>query len=217
MLVSDVESITGLSKKSIRYYEEVGLVHPTRNTENDYRIYSLEDIEKLKRIKFLRELNVSIHDMQLLDSGNLTLIDCMYDRIKKIEAEEEKFKKIRNMCVEISRSNDTFSTIEIEKYFRQMNILNKEGFTMRSVCIDHSKKIRGAVLSSLFFSIFFVFMIFMIFMISYFQFKYSQKISWFIYFILIFLFLFPVISIVYNLIVRIREIKGGEEDEASKY
>ena len=60
-------------------------------------------------------------------------------------------------------------------------------------------------------------MIFMIFMISYFQFKYSQKISWFIYFILIFLFLFPVISIVYNLIVRIREIKGGEEDEASKY
>ena len=75
MLVSDVESITGLSKKSIRYYEEVGLVHPTRNTENDYRIYSLEDIEKLKRIKFLRELNVSIHDMQLLDSGNLTLID----------------------------------------------------------------------------------------------------------------------------------------------
>lgn len=214
MLVSDVESITGLSKKSIRYYEEVGLVHPTRNTENDYRIYSLEDIEKLKRIKFLRELNVSIHDMQLLDSGSLTLMDCMYDRIKKIEAEEEKFKKIRNMCVEISRSNATFSTIEIEKYFRQMNILNKEGFTMRSVCIDHSKKICGAVLSSLFFSIFFVFMIFMI---SYFQFKYSQKISWFIYFILIFLFLFSVISIVYNLIVRIREIKGGEEDEASKY
>ena len=128
MLVSDVESITGLSKKSIRYYEEVGLVHPTRNTENDYRIYSLEDIEKLKRIKFLRELNVSIHDMQLLDSGSLTLMDCMYDRIKKIEAEEEKFKKIRNMCVEISRSNATFSTIEIEKYFRQMNILNKEGF-----------------------------------------------------------------------------------------
>ena len=57
MLVSDVESITGLSKKSIRYYEEVGLVHPTRNTENDYRIYSLEDIEKLKKYLLVTKEN----------------------------------------------------------------------------------------------------------------------------------------------------------------
>ena len=54
-------------------------------------------------------------------------------------------------------------------------------------------------------------------MISYFQFTESSKIPWLIYFFIMGIFGFPVIGIVYNLIIRIREIQGGEEDEASKY
>lgn len=40
---------------------------------------------------------------------------------------------------------------------------------------------------------------------------------WIIYSFIIFILIIPVISIVYNLVIRIKEIKGGEEDEASKY
>ena len=88
MFINEVEHIVGLSKKSIRYYEENGLLNPKRNKNNDYRIYSKEDIEKLKVIKFLRELNVPIRELKLLNEGNLTLQDCMKERIKKIESEE---------------------------------------------------------------------------------------------------------------------------------
>ena len=83
MFINEVEHIVGLSKKSIRYYEENGLLNPKRNKNNDYRIYSKEDIEKLKVIKFLRELNVPIRELKLLNEGNLTLQDCMKERIKK--------------------------------------------------------------------------------------------------------------------------------------
>ena len=57
MNIHEVEHLIGLSKKSIRYYEEHGLLKPKRNQENDYLIYQEEDIKKLKVIKFLRELD----------------------------------------------------------------------------------------------------------------------------------------------------------------
>lgn len=214
MNIQEVSHLVGLSKKSIRYYEENGLLKPKRNRENDYRVYDQEEIQKLKVIKFLRELNVPIHDLRLLQEKKLTLAECMRERIRKIEFEEKKFSQVKEMCLEICDSSDTFENIDITKYFQEMNTLNKEGFTMRNVHTKKSKKIREAVVSSLVFSSFFLFLVGIL---SYFQFTEVDKIPWIIYIFLILLFLFPVVGIVYNLVIRIHEIQGGEEDEASKY
>lgn len=214
MLINEVENIVGLSKKSIRFYEDSGLLTPGRNSENDYRIYGKEDIEKLKVIKFLRELGVPIKDLQALNNNTLSLNDCLQDRIHKIDDEQENYYKIKSMCEEIIRTNDDFQNIDITKYFQQVNILNKEGFTMRDVKTNKSKKIIGAITSSIIFSAFFIAIVCMM---SYFQFTEEDKMPWIVYGILAFLFSFPVIGIVYNLVVRIKEILGGEEDEASKY
>lgn len=214
MLVSEVEILTGLSKKSIRYYEEMGLVKPNRNKENDYRLYNEEDLKKLKIIKFLRELDVPIKDIKLLSEDKLSLKECMKDRIYKIQQEEENYQRIKSMCEEISKSNETFSKINIEKYFREIKILNKEGFTMRNTKTNRGQKIRGACLSSIIFSAFFIFILGII---SYFQFTEVEKIPWILYGFLVLIFIFPIISISYNLVIRIKEINGGEEDEASKY
>ena len=45
-----------LTKRTLRYYEEVGLLLPTERTEGNYRRYNEEDIQKLERIKNLRDL-----------------------------------------------------------------------------------------------------------------------------------------------------------------
>lgn len=214
MFINEVEHIVGLSKKSIRYYEENGLLTPKRDNNNRYRIYTEEDIKKLKIIKFLRELDIPIRDLKLLNEGKLSLEDCMTDRIKKIEAEESNYESIKNMCEEIIRKKDTFERIDITKYFLQMNTLNKEGFTMRDIKSNKLKKIVGACCSS---SIFIIFFIFLIGIMSYFQFTESSKMPWIVYIFLTFLLLIPPIGIIYNLIARIKEINKGEEDEASKY
>ena len=72
MLINEVESITKLSKKSIRYYEQLGLITPKRD-DNDYRIYDEENIKELKTIKFLRELNVSVNDIKKLKNNEISL------------------------------------------------------------------------------------------------------------------------------------------------
>ncbi len=214
MLINEVQSKVGLSKKSIRYYEDEGLLNPKRNMLNDYRIYDEEDIRILRIIKFLRELGVPVHEIKLLKEGQLTLEKCMQDRLKKIEEYEKDYKKIKNMCLELSHTQEEYMDIDVNKYLEQVNILNKKGFTMREVKTNKSKKIWGAIISSFLYSVFFIFIIAII---SYFQFTESVKIPWILYSFLIFILSILIVSIVANLVVRILEIKGGEEDEASKY
>lgn len=214
MLVGEVEHTIGLSKKSIRYYEENGLLKPKRNKDNDYRIYDEEDINQLKKIKFLRELGVPIKELQELAKGNLSLNECLKDRIHKINIEIEKFKRVESMCQEISISNLDFKNIDIDQYLKKINVLNKEGFTMRDIKTKKKHKVLGAILSSVFFSLFFIGFLLLF---SYIQFTEAEKIPWIIYFFLIGIFGIPVICIIINLVSRLKEINGGEEDEASKY
>lgn len=54
--IDQVAAQTGLTKRTLRYYEEVGLLPPTGRTEGNYRRYSDEDIHRLEHIKKLRDL-----------------------------------------------------------------------------------------------------------------------------------------------------------------
>jgi len=54
--IEQVATRTELTKRTLRYYEEVGLLPPTGRTEGNYRRYSEADISRLERIKNLRDL-----------------------------------------------------------------------------------------------------------------------------------------------------------------
>src|SRR5438093_10460403 len=54
--IEQVSARTGLTKRTLRYYEEVGLLPPTDRTEGNYRRYTESDIQRLERIKKLRDL-----------------------------------------------------------------------------------------------------------------------------------------------------------------
>lgn len=214
MFINEVCHVVGLTKKSIRYYEENGLLNPKRSADNDYRIYSKEDVEKLKKIKFLRELNVSIRELKMLEEKEITLSSVMKDRIEYIKNEEAKFIKVSEMCKSIIDSEATYEDVDIKEFFHSMNTLNKEGFTMRDVRSNKVKKIMGAIFSSILFSSFFIFIVGMM---TYFQFTEDANMPWIIYLVLLTIFSLPIIGMISNLIARIIEINGGEEDEASKY
>ena len=68
--IEQVAAQTGLTKRTLRYYEEMGLLPPTGRTEGNYRRYSEEDIQRLERIKKLRDLlGFSLADIrELLDA-----------------------------------------------------------------------------------------------------------------------------------------------------
>ncbi|RCW73156.1 MerR family transcriptional regulator [Saliterribacillus persicus] len=57
--ISVVEELTQLSGRQIRYYEEQGLISPERN-EGNRRLFSFNDIDRLKKIKELIDQGINI-------------------------------------------------------------------------------------------------------------------------------------------------------------
>ncbi|HZC06322.1 MAG TPA: MerR family transcriptional regulator [Ktedonobacterales bacterium] len=54
--IDEVARRTGLTKRALRYYEELGLLEPAQRSEGNYRLYSESDIQTLERIKAMRDL-----------------------------------------------------------------------------------------------------------------------------------------------------------------
>jgi len=54
--IEEVAERLGMTKRTLRYYEERGLLSPAARTEGGYRLYSNADIQRLERIKELRDL-----------------------------------------------------------------------------------------------------------------------------------------------------------------
>lgn len=58
--VKDVSDITGISIRTLRYYDEIGLLKPTKLTEPGYRLYDNKALEQLQEIMFFRELEIPL-------------------------------------------------------------------------------------------------------------------------------------------------------------
>src|SRR5579859_7811555 len=53
--IQEVSDEVGLTARSIRYYEEIGLLKPAARSEGSYRLYDADDVERLRLIKALRD------------------------------------------------------------------------------------------------------------------------------------------------------------------
>lgn len=73
--IGEVVERTGLSHRTIRYYEEMGLVTPSGRTAGGFRLYSVADIDRLLVIKPMKPLGFTVDDMRQLLEALDTLAD----------------------------------------------------------------------------------------------------------------------------------------------
>lgn len=63
MTIGAVARLTKISEKTIRFYEEAGVLPPTERTEGGYRLYTSGDVRRLRLIRRARRLGVSLRDI----------------------------------------------------------------------------------------------------------------------------------------------------------
>ena len=68
--VKDVSELTGISIRTLRYYDEINLLKPAKVTEAGYRLYDEDSLKKLRQIMFLREMDVSLSDIKVFMKGS---------------------------------------------------------------------------------------------------------------------------------------------------
>ena len=211
MRINKVEELVGITKKNIRFYEEKGLLNPSRNTENGYREYSEEDVEILQKIKLLRQLSVPIEEILKLQQGYLTLEDCMRRHIIALDREEENVKQKKSICKQLEMSGEQLVGLDTEKYLSFMKEKEKEGVKFMNVG-EIDKRRRAPVIAA---AVMIVWMVVLIGVLLW-----AAKVDPIPLPFLIVIIVIPVAVIVGVLLAlkeRMKQIEGGEEDAARKY
>ncbi len=111
--IGEISRLTNLSQRTIRYYEEIGLLHSVRRIENGKRVYTDEDIRRLKFINRLKMLGLSLAEMVALEKIYRTqrnnrevipkLVDLLDERVRQID---ERVHQLSSLKREIREYQD---------------------------------------------------------------------------------------------------------------
>lgn len=97
MKIGELEARSGASRHTLRYYEQIGLISPLRQT-NNYRVYTVQTLQDLDFIQRAQSMGFSLGEIgEILDAQRNKLIDCA-DGAKLIEKKMAEIKqKIANL------------------------------------------------------------------------------------------------------------------------
>ena len=127
MTIKEVEERTGLTRSSIRFYEKEKLVEPTRNDKNGYRDYSESDVENIKKIAYLRTLEISIEDIRSIMAGQVSLTEIIEKQAAALQTQIESLNRVRTMCERmLEDGNISFDELQVEKYVADLETYWKD-------------------------------------------------------------------------------------------
>lgn len=216
MKINEVEERVGITKRNIRYYEKEGLLSPGRNNENGYRDYHEEDVSELKRIKLLRKLDVPMEEIRRMQQGSLTLEDAVRRHMIVLERQQANLETMKILCRKLLEGGEQLPGLDADSYLAEMERMEEEGARFVNI---KKKDTLSRYLGPLAAALVFVALMggVMALLVWGFTVDPAEAPP-----LPLFLFLagIPVVlmlGVLVALAQRIRQIKGGEEDAASKY
>lgn len=94
-MVHEVSKLIGVSKRTLQYYDEIGLLSPTEYTESGYRLYDDIAMKKLWKILLLKELGYQLNDIKkILDDLDFDLRDWIEKHIKILTKKKERLENL---------------------------------------------------------------------------------------------------------------------------
>lgn len=99
LFIGDLSKRTDVPVKTIRYYEDFGILDKTKRTESDYRVYGQKDVDKLLFIKKAKELGLKLSEIKEIiyrAEEGLQPCCCLVRNLftNKIKEYEEKIKEL---------------------------------------------------------------------------------------------------------------------------
>lgn len=149
MKTNEVAKLTGITVRTLQYYDKIGLLQPKKDAENGYRIYQEKDLAVLQQILFFRELDFPLADIQKI------LKDPEYDKQDALIHQKELLIKKRdrlNRLIDLVESNiegathmnfEAFDTSEIDHYKEDYKQEVKERWGKKDAYQEYNKKTKN--------------------------------------------------------------------------
>ena len=115
---SELAKLSGVSSRTLRYYDEIDLLKPNKISDNGYRIYSNNELDKLQLILFYRELGVPLEEIKMLisssDFDETLVLEKHLVALKQKKCEIEKI--IQNLTQTIKSQKEGIKMSNNEKF-----------------------------------------------------------------------------------------------------
>ncbi|MBS7527644.1 MerR family transcriptional regulator [Fusibacter paucivorans] len=115
MTIKELETRTGMTRANIRFYENEGLIAPSR-LPNGYRDYSERDVHKLLKIKLLRRLQISLSDIKAIVRGNRLLDEVLEVQLQTLQQAQEDMSLAASVCETMLADHVAFSELNAMQY-----------------------------------------------------------------------------------------------------
>ncbi len=167
--VNEVSKLSGVSRRTLQYYDEIGLLPPSAVKESGYRQYNDESLRRLWSILFYKELGISLDDIRLLLENPKEMEKELIRQHRQILLEKQS--QLQKLIQSVDRIlNDEFdismlrdfdrNRIELMKktYANEIRVLMESGFflpvarsgiVLSNVSIENASKIMNADLGKL--------------------------------------------------------------------
>lgn len=124
--VKEVSDITGISVRTLHYYDEIGLLKPSAKSEAGYRLYDDKALETLKQVLFFREFGIPLKDIKyMIDDPAVDKAQILRLHRKMLLAEKERIERLVSGIDDFLKGENkmdftVFSKTELEEIFQTM-------------------------------------------------------------------------------------------------
>ena len=126
MTVHEVSRLTGVSIRTLQYYDKIGLLRPAEYTEAGYRLYDDAALETLQQILLFRELEFPLKDIKkIIGSPDFDRNRALEQQIEMLKLKKEHLENLISLAVGIKEMGvrqltfDAFDTRKIDEYAKQ--------------------------------------------------------------------------------------------------
>ena len=124
--VNEVSKLTGVSIRTLQYYDKIGLLRPAEYTESGYRLYDDAALEKLQQILLFKELEFPLKDIKdIVTRSDFDKRLALDQQIELLELKKEHIENLISMCRELKlrgvRDLDftAFDSSKIDEYTKR--------------------------------------------------------------------------------------------------
>ena len=126
MTVNEVSKLTGVSIRTLQYYDKIGLLHPSGYTDAGYRLYDDAALEILQQILLFRELEFPLKDIkEIISSPDFDRSKALEQQIELLTLKKEHIENLIDLAkgiklLGVRKMNfDAFDTSKINEYAAQ--------------------------------------------------------------------------------------------------
>ena len=126
MTVNEVSKLTGVSIRTLQYYDKIGLLHPTKYTEAGYRLYDDAALEILQQILLFRELEFPLKDIkEIISRPDFDRSKALGQQIELLKLKKEHLENLIDLAIGIKAVGvkqltfEAFDTRKIDEYAAQ--------------------------------------------------------------------------------------------------